>query len=413
MNIIITLPRDHANTGTFRLEDGEKNILLGPWPVACSEKTPLEFQSQLEFGHEVLASEANVTRIIPISGGNQSDIRELGRYGLVELVVSDLVHMEAVTQTNSLTSLYIHGGDTASDKLLPPSPGSFRLRPEHHRLLVTKLGEVGLPVRCTLKKSDNHAPTQPLAQQMSAVGPKIVTSTRVAALAAAAAVGAPFFLPATVQACTYDNGISFSSVDFTQLAAREGGTQVQGYVPDEQSGVNIAAGLDLGNVTSENLSEMGFGDSMISLLKPYLAVSPETPILGSAASKILAASPLLISSEMAQEMNTLFFAWNANLVGSQFNSEAAKQGRSGGKTFSTLPAVFQTAMTDLLLADKSFLQSKAFGLFSAGEWQLGITALTNYSSTRPTAVARAKVVAVSLSQSDAMKPFLNGGSSPA
>ena len=54
--------------------------------------------------------------------------------------------------------------------------------------------------------------------------------------AAAAALGTiPFFMPREAKAqgnCSYEGGGSYSMVDFNQLAAREGGTRTEAYVPE-------------------------------------------------------------------------------------------------------------------------------------------------------------------------------------
>jgi hypothetical protein len=343
------------------------------------------------------------TSIIPLGEGHGIDVQQFGRYGII--ILSSLnSDNRVVSDADRNDEAYICGGVLASGRLTVASPRFFRLRPEHHRLLVTELGRLGLPILCHFVGASQVSSSVSLAPPEFPLVPTENAVSRVTALAAIAApVVAPFVLMKSAEASENLNGCVcsvelFTGVRFDQLAALEGGTQVYGHVPDDASGVNIAAGLDLGLTTRQDLVDMGFGEDHIQLLNRYLARSKTDVITGSRARNILASAPLEISPELAQQINHLVFSWHANSVASHFNHEVERRGALRGITFASLPSRFQTAMANMFLVDQSFVRSDAFAKFASGLWLDGMVALDSYPSPKPAVIARAKLASFSLSK---------------
>jgi hypothetical protein len=143
---------------------------------------------------------------------------------------------------------------------------------------------------------------------------------------------------------------------------------------------------------------MGFGPEYVELFGPYLAPSKNETLIGSSARAVLASTPLSISLEQAQEINRLVFSWHANSIGSQFNREFRKHEHLRGIFFSSLPSRFQTAMANLSIVDRNFVQSEAFQKLATGQWSAGLSALAEYPSTNPAIIARARAAATGLTE---------------
>ena len=67
-----------------------------------------------------------------------------------------------------------------------------------------------------------------------------------------------------------------AKVDWGFIGRMEGGSQRKGYVPKkdgkvmDKSGVTIATGWDVGQMSEEELSSSGLSKSIINKMKPYL-----------------------------------------------------------------------------------------------------------------------------------------------
>jgi|HubBroStandDraft_1064217.scaffolds.fasta_scaffold00503_9 hypothetical protein len=399
--IVIEFHSDRAGFGTLKVEDAFGNILLGPWIIALSNDSVGLVDPLVDYasGDGKRVREFFVDGIVPISEGSESDVKQYGRYGIVRLRPLRASKATASREVE-FDECYVYGGELSFNDLAPVSPGSFRLRPEHHRSLVNLLKTQALPVSCRVIEERALKLQESSVVSLAALESSRSTTLRIASLAAAAAVAvSPFVLFSTkVEAQCCSSGKSYSAVDFIQLAALEGGSQFAGHVPNEESGVNIAAGFDLGVRTEQDLIDMGFSGSQIRLLNPYLALSRGEPLVGFKARQVLESTPLSISPLQAEEINNLVFSWHANYVGSQFNREIVKQGILRDVAFSNLPSRLQTAMANMFIADSSFVESEAFVRFASGEWSAGLRALAEYPTSKPAVLARAKAAAASLSE---------------
>lgn len=90
-------------------------------------------------------------------------------------------------------------------------------------------------------------------------------------------------------------------IDFDFIATLEGGCRVTGYVPAagvSQSGVTIATGFDLGCRDDRDLVALGFSESLIGKLKPYLGLRTYE------AQNFLVRKPLVITQPEAHFINS-------------------------------------------------------------------------------------------------------------
>jgi hypothetical protein len=103
--------------------------------------------------------------------------------------------------------------------------------------------------------------------------------------------------------------------------------------------------------------------------------------VGAAATAVLNANPLSISSGLAQMIDNIYYAWNANSIASLYNQLVAKYNVIPGLTFAMLPLRYQTAMTAMNLTNTSFGMSPAFLLLAQGQWRNATDALRSYGSS--------------------------------
>lgn len=388
ISIIVKCEGSRMGLGRLEVNDDLGNTILGPWPVACGVTAHSNEEGPI--------SDFSVIDIVPLNGNSIEDYLCFGRYGIVRM------HQETGNDTSRWSPedlYYIYGGALSpnGDLMLPP-PRCFRLRPEHHRVLVMEINKTPLPIRCSWREGEPPLLSQSTTVPIVSPSSFSLVSSRIATLAElSATAAAPFILLSnTVEAQYCSSGNSYSAVDFSQLAALEGGNKYVGHVPDDESGVNIAAGFDLGARTRQDLIDMGFGDEKIRQFHPYLAKSRYETVKGARARDILSLDPLTISPEQAEEINRLVFSWHANIIGSEFNHAIERHGTLHGFRFSDLPSQFQTAMTNMFLVDKQFTSSDAFEAFANGQWTLGVNALMDYRNAKLAVVARAKAAAVGL-----------------
>lgn len=169
-------------------------------------------------------------------------------------------------------------------------------------------------------------------------------------------------------------------VDWSFIAAREG-AKLNGYVPldgngnpDANSGVTIAVGFDLGGRNVSNLRSLGFDQSLIALLTPYLGLR------GPAARNFLNASPLTITAAQQDEIDAQAFNSYYNAVATSYNAA------SGGIRFQSLAQGAQTAVvsvayqygTNLAKATPNFWKQ-----IVGCEWQAAYNNLMNFGDAYP------------------------------
>jgi hypothetical protein len=384
LHINLRSPQDTGNWLTVR--DDDQNEIFGPCRVLrpLNSPAPISETEQERAAVESTGEPYLVKEVIPMAGASLADIREFGRYGFIVLEHAD-------QQTAGARQLTLHGGDSDANGQLTPSATSLRLSNSDMRglvQLITRHGKHNVSVSCTRL----HLDAEPLADAaLTDLAKKPYLKFRMLpGWAAAAAV--PFIAasPAYAQCNQYDSGTSFSAVDFGYLLIDEGGNLLTGYVPDNNSGVTIAGGLDLGLQTSSELLAMGFSQSQVTSWAPYLASSPTSPLIGANARAALAAHPLSITEASAASINSTYYASISNSVGAAYNSLVKSLGKLPGVTFSSLPAPWQTAIADMYLVDPSFTTTTCFTQLASGEWSAAITSLQTFNGLTESVNQRAK-----------------------
>jgi hypothetical protein len=316
-----------------------------------------------------------------MAGASLNDIREFGRYGIIAL--APWVGEEPGTVGGNAGPIYMHGGAQDADGGIRMTFDSMRLQDRHIHELVALLEsrkDVTVHVRnfteqreLAISSSSNLASAQCVGRLR-----KVLTALPLAF------AGIPGLFPASAAAqeeCTaYDTGTGFSQVDFSGILIQNGGDALAGYVPGPTSGVTIAGGLDLGIYTSSQLFAMGFPSTQVAEWAPYLASSCGS-LVGSAATAVLNANPLSISSGQAQMIDNIYYAWNANSIASLYNQLVTQYNVIPGLTFAMLPLRYQTAMTAMNLTNTSFGMSLACLLLAQGQWKNATVALRAYRSS--------------------------------
>ena len=133
-----------------------------------------------------------------------------------------------------------------------------------------------------------------------------------------------------------------AGVDWNFIAQREGSRTV-GYVPknrqkkpDENSGVTVAIGFDLGGRKATDLQGLGLPKDLTDTLTPYLGLR------GQDAKDYLSSRPLNITDEQAQQINTLAFNSYYRYISNKYNNENLI-----GARFEDLPQGAQTAIVSV------------------------------------------------------------------
>ena len=395
MYSMVIFPSHHGALGSLIFKGAQGEILLGPVPIA----TPLPVSGESSDKPEEGVARLRVAGVVRMDGATPEDLRAFGRYGIIVLVSEKEAEKGVSPLEGVKDGLFIYGGLRETEELIECPVNAFRLMPGHHRKLV-KLLDTGLP--CSVQIMPGTSEEQ--AGMERKIAPAPVVGAQIARLAAAAAVVVvPFLVPLQARAddsgdsCCSAQTSSDSVVNLSTLVARQGGTQYTATVPNSSSGVTIAAGVDLGKSTEQDLVDMGFNEELLGKLSPYLAPSATSLLTGAKARRVLAANPLLVSFEEAHEINRLFITWHANTVGSLYNIRSSKLGQNGN--FSQLPIPLQTTMTNMFLVDSSFRESDIFDKFASGDWPGGVDLLRTYKGRTPVATARAREAAEFLRKS--------------
>jgi hypothetical protein len=384
IDIQIELSCHPDQNGTLSVLDEGCRTILGPFPVAgksCAVECAFgDTEQELDSGG--ISSGAYVVQDIhTMAGASLGDIREFGRYGIVAL--APWVGEEPGTVGGYAGPVYMHGGALGADGCIRMTFDSMRLQDRHIHELVALLEsrkDVTVHIRNVTEQRGLANPSSSDLVSAQCAGRLRGVLTALPLVFA----GIPGLFAATAAAqeeCTvYDTGAGFSQVDFSGILVQNGGDALAGYVHGPTSGVTIAGGLDLGIYTSSQLLAMGFPSTQVTEWAPYLASSCGS-LVGSAATAVLNANPLSISSGQAQMIDNIYYAWNANSIASLYNQLVTQYNIIPGITFAMLPLRYQTAMTAMNLTNTSFGMSQAFLLLAQGQWKNATAALRAYGSS--------------------------------
>jgi hypothetical protein len=178
----------------------------------------------------------------------------------------------------------------------------------------------------------------------------------------------------------YESGDHFSNVNTGVIVTNEGGSLTGGYVPNDNSGVTIAAGFDLGKHRLADLQKLGLPKELVAQMSPYLGLT------GKAAKDALAKSPLAINKDQAGQIDRAAFNSYLNAAGSAFNDS------TDSTTFSKLPWQAQTAIGDVWynMGDLRDAAPNFWQQVTSGDWESAYRNLMNFTQKDKVLAARAR-----------------------
>lgn len=116
----------------------------------------------------------------------------------------------------------------------------------------------------------------------------------------------------------------------------KGGSNPERYIPMGASGVTVGTGVDLGQTTESDLSEMGVSQNIIAKLKPYIGLKKTKAVFA------LYKRPLLVTKEEADVLDSKMHGHHAILISNRYNKDAGKG------VFDSLPWQAQAVIFSLL-----------------------------------------------------------------
>ncbi|MEI7173648.1 pesticin C-terminus-like muramidase [Pectobacterium carotovorum] len=153
------------------------------------------------------------------------------------------------------------------------------------------------------------------------------------------------------------------------------GFKTKGYVPknkegksDENSGVTIGGGVDLGQRDKNELLRDGVPQDLVDILSPY------TRIKGNVAAEKLRKSPLSLSENDADFLTSIYTQKAIRDVGKRFDAESV------GLKFNELPTNTRTAIVDLEFqyGNLKVKTPKSWGYITRNEWDLFLKELNDF-----------------------------------
>lgn len=128
------------------------------------------------------------------------------------------------------------------------------------------------------------------------------------------------------------------AVNWEFIEDQEGGSLLDGYIPQDyeggnESGVTIAAGLDLGQHSAKGLLRRGVPPYMVEKFKPYIGLR------GEEAAYALAKFPLSIEEADAEDIDRSMHASSEERMATKYDRATGENG-----SFAALPSEWQTAI---------------------------------------------------------------------
>ena len=166
-------------------------------------------------------------------------------------------------------------------------------------------------------------------------------------------------------------------IDWQFIGTLEGQSVLTAYVPNASgsaSGVTLATGVDLGQLTSAALTAFGLDAGLTQRLMPYVGLR------GTAAVAMLAAHPLTITQAESD-------ALDAADRGPDINPMAAAFQAAAGIAFQDLPDAAQTVMASVAFQYGSNLRRRCPRFWQAcvtQDWTGAVTELRNFGDAYPT-----------------------------
>lgn len=171
----------------------------------------------------------------------------------------------------------------------------------------------------------------------------------------------------------------FDKIDYSFLAALEGGSKTSGYVPAagvSKSGVTIGIGFDLGQRSELDLKNLRLPIELIAILKPYLGKKAKD------AQDALGKAPLTITAMQAEIIDKA--AKKAHMDSIKLKYDLVAENK---KKFTDLPAEAQTVIASVSFQYGSLLEARAPKFWKAAKSQSRkecIKVLKNFGDAYPT-----------------------------
>jgi len=166
--------------------------------------------------------------------------------------------------------------------------------------------------------------------------------------------------------------IEKGQIDWGFISKKEGGSRLQGYVPDpkgSKSGVTIATGFDLGARGPQDIK--GLSPELQAKLKPFLGLKGMTAIQA-----LLDRGGLKITSSEAKEIDKMSKGSSLSKLKSEWNKNAKKM---GGKMFEDLSSAQKTVAASVAFQYGSLDRTPAFrDAMQSGKWDEAVAELENF-----------------------------------
>ena len=191
--------------------------------------------------------------------------------------------------------------------------------------------------------------------------------------------------PAVYRKLNSQNG---TAVDFAYLGQWEGGQYLHGYVPiikasgkvAGKSGMTIATGFDIGQKSEDEMSSLGFSQSVVDRLLPYANVRFKGKTRAEVLARVVEIGPVpVITKNEADGIDLIIHGQHLTSAIASWNARRA----NAVPAFTALPAPWQTVlfsrtfhqgtgMPDTLVAKKFYTAA------TTGKWQDAVDALRYY-----------------------------------
>jgi hypothetical protein len=162
-------------------------------------------------------------------------------------------------------------------------------------------------------------------------------------------------------------------VDMSFLSQSEGQQQTKAYVPEattSKSGVTVGTGVDLGQLSQQQLANMPIPQDLKDQLQPYVGLKQ------TAAQQYLTAHPLTITEPQAQALDDV-------VIGTLIQSVGQKYQAASGQAFTSLPPEAQTVIADVAMQYGSNLGAQTaaptfWKAVTTGQWQDALAELQDF-----------------------------------
>ena len=172
------------------------------------------------------------------------------------------------------------------------------------------------------------------------------------------------------------SAVDDADVNHSFIASQEGGQQLSGYVPQAgMSGVTVATGVDLGQMTVAQLNGMNIPNELKQQLAPYVGLQRDE------AQAYLNEHPLSINHADADALDGIVMDRTLATIIPAYDRTAGSNG-----AFNALPSEAQTVITDLAYQYGPNLAGRTpnfWAQVTQGRWRDALANLKNFGDAYP------------------------------